>query len=268
MTAETNQTPSAVSGEKPATMNTEQAVTQRIKPKIERPKCLVTGHEVKRRKTVRLDALRPTLAELIRDDFPDAGPDAVISRQALAGYRNRYITELLTRERGELSTLEQDVIESLQNHETLAENPEEEFSEHRTFGEKLADHVASFGGSWTFILSFFMFLMAWMALNLVIGDPKAFDPYPFILLNLVLSCLAAIQAPIIMMSQKRQEAKDRLRSENDYRVNLKAELEIRHLHEKIDHLLNRQWERLAEIQQIQIEILSDLAERPEKAKKI
>ena len=88
-----------------------------------------------------------------------------------------------------------------------------------------------------------------------------FDPYPFILLNLVLSCLAAIQAPIIMMSQKRQEAKDRLRSENDYRVNLKAEFEIRHLHEKLDHLINRQWERLAEIQQIQLEIMEDISAR-------
>ena len=95
------------------------------------------------------------------------------------------------------------------------------------------------------------------------GRPRAavFDPYPFILLNLVLSCLAAIQAPIIMMSQKRQEAKDRLRSENDYRVNLKAELEIRNLHEKMDHLINRQWERLAEIQQIQLEIMQDMAQR-------
>ena len=90
---------------------------------------------------------------------------------------------------------------------------------------------------------------------------ERFDPYPFILLNLVLSCLAAIQAPIIMMSQKRQEAKDRLRSENDYRVNLKAELEIRHLHEKIDHILTRQWERLAEIQQIQLEMMQDPALR-------
>ena len=92
-----------------------------------------------------------------------------------------------------------------------------------------------------------------------ISSRAVFDPYPFILLNLVLSCIAAIQAPIIMMSQKRQESKDRLRSENDYRVNLKAELEIRHLHEKLDHLINRQWERLAEIQQIQLEIMEDLA---------
>jgi uncharacterized membrane protein len=97
-----------------------------------------------------------------------------------------------------------------------------------------------------------------MAFNIWVATRAVFDPYPFILLNLALSCLAAIQAPIIMMSQKRQESKDRLRSENDYRVNLKAELEIRHLHEKLDHLLNRQWERLAEIQQIQLEIMQDL----------
>ena len=104
-------------------------------------------------------------------------------------------------------------------------------------------------------------LAVWMAFNVIMAAQEQFDPYPFILLNLVLSCLAAIQAPIIMMSQKRQEAKDRLRSENDYRVNLKAELEIRHLHEKLDHLINRQWERLAEIQQIQLEIMEDLAGR-------
>ena len=107
-----------------------------------------------------------------------------------------------------------------------------------------------------------MVLAVWMAFNIAVSAQAQFDPYPFILLNLVLSCLAAIQAPIIMMSQKRQEAKDRLRSENDYRVNLKAELEIRHLHEKIDHILTRQWERLAEIQQIQLEIMQDVALKP------
>ncbi len=100
-----------------------------------------------------------------------------------------------------------------------------------------------------------------VAFNIWAATQAAFDPYPFILLNLVLSCLAAMQAPVIMMSQKRQEAKDRLRSENDYRINLKAELEIRHLHEKMDHLINRQWERLTEIQQIQLEIMQDLVDR-------
>ena len=149
------------------------------------------------------------------------------------------------------------MVQSLADHETLAENIEAEFVGHRTLGERLSDHLASFGGSWTFIIIFFLLLIGWMAFNVVTLAREHFDPYPFILLNLVLSCLAAIQAPIIMMSQKRQEAKDRLRSENDFRVNLKAELEIRHLHEKIDHILTRQWERLAEIQQIQLEAMQD-----------
>src|SRR5205085_10585135 len=121
--------------------------------------------------------------------------------------------------------------------------------------------LASFGGSWTFIILFGVTLAVWVAFNLVVPAFVRFDSFPFILLNLLLSCLAAIQAPVIMMSQKRQEAKDRLRSRNDYRVNLKAEFEIRHLHEKLDHLINRQWERLAEIQQIQLEIMEDLAAR-------
>jgi uncharacterized membrane protein len=141
----------------------------------------------------------------------------------------------------------------------MAENTAADFEGRRTFGERLADRFASFGGSWSFILLFLTALLLWTVVNTTLPEPTRFDPYPFILLNLVLSCLAALQAPVIMMSQKRQEAKDRLRSQNDYRVNLKAELEIRHLHEKIDHLISRQWQRLAEIQQLQIEIMQDMA---------
>jgi uncharacterized membrane protein len=93
----------------------------------------------------------------------------------------------------------------------------------------------------------------------VVTDPSRFDPYPYILLNLILSCLAALQAPVIMMSQKRQEVKDRMRSQSDYRIDLKAELEIRHLHEKIDHLISRQWQRLTEIQQMQLETMHEMS---------
>jgi uncharacterized membrane protein len=143
----------------------------------------------------------------------------------------------------------------------VARDVEAAWEGRRTMGESVADVVADFGGSWVFIGIFFVVLVVWMGFNVWAASRAVFDPYPFILLNLVLSCLAAIQAPIIMMSQNRQEAKDRLRSENDYRVNLKAELEIRHLHEKMDHLINRQWERLAEIQQIQLEIMQDIAQR-------
>lgn len=106
-----------------------------------------------------------------------------------------------------------------------------------TFGQRLADSLAEFAGSWTFIIAFAVAIAVWMALNTVIAATKRFDPYPFILLNLVLSCMAAVQAPLIMMSQNRQEARDRLRAENDYQVNVKAEEEIESLHDKIDHLL-------------------------------
>jgi uncharacterized membrane protein len=223
-----------------------------------RQPCCVCGRDVPVRDIVRLDVVRPKIIERIREEKPDLPAQGFICRGDLDRFRSSYVSELLTRERGELTRLEQDVVQSLADHETLAENIEAEFAEQRTFGERLSDHLASFGGSWTFIMLFGVVLLVWMAFNIVVVGRFEFDPYPFILLNLVLSCLAAIQAPIIMMSQKRQEAKDRLRSENDYRVNLKAELEIRHLHEKMDHILTRQWERLAEIQQIQLEIMQDL----------
>ncbi|CAO3408040.1 DUF1003 domain-containing protein [Azospirillum largimobile] len=219
--------------------------------------CAISGKRRPKRDLIALDALRPSLADRIRLDHPHLEPDSQISRQELARYRSLYVAELLQAEHGELSELDREVAESLARHETLAENPEEEYDDRRTLGERLSDGLASFGGSWAFLISFAFFLGVWMIVNMLEGDARAFDPYPFILLNLVLSCLAAIQAPVIMMSQKRQEAKDRLRSENDYRVNLKAELEIRHLHEKMDYLIQRQWQRLTEIQQLQLEIMQE-----------
>jgi len=240
-------------------MAIDPVVLKRRRGAKKRGICAISKAELPRKDLVPVMTLRPTLIDRLRADYPDLADDALISARELARLRRSYVEELLQRERGEISSLEREVIESLERHETLAEDTEKEFEQHRTLGERLADGVASFGGSWTFILSFFMFLAVWMAINVILGEKDSFDAYPFILLNLVLSCLAAIQAPIIMMSQKRQEAKDRARSQNDYRVNLKAELEIRHLHEKIDHLLNRQWERLTEIQTIQLEQLQDLA---------
>ena len=122
----------------------------------------------------------------------------------------------------------------------------------------MADKIATFGGSWTFLICFAVFLCIWIGINSLALIMRPFDPYPYIFLNLMLSCLAAVQAPIIMMSQNRQEAKDRIRSQHDYQVNLKAELEIRHLHEKVDHLLSHQWSRLVQIQELQLELLAEL----------
>ncbi len=217
----------------------------------------ISGVRVRKRDLVRIDTLRPSLADRIRADFPDLPPGAKISRAELARYRVLYVEEILKQEHGDVTELDQRVAESIARQDTIAENSEETYDEDRTIGERLSDHLASFGGSWAFLISFGMVLAVWIAINLFEGDTKAFDPYPFILLNLILSCLAAVQAPIIMMSQKRQEAKDRIRSLNDYSVNLKAELEIRHLHEKIDFMISRQWQNLAEIQQMQLEIMQE-----------
>ncbi|MBA8912842.1 DUF1003 domain-containing protein [Methylorubrum thiocyanatum] len=230
-------------------------------PAKKRAVCAITGVEMNRRNLVPVASLRPALAEHIRVDYPELSEDALISSKALAGYRTRFVAELLAEEHGEYSDLDRQVAESIAAQDTIAENIEEDYDEHRSFGEQVSDGLAAFGGSWAFLISFALVLVAWMAVNVIMGELKAFDPYPFILLNLVLSCLAAIQAPIIMMSQSRQDKKDRLRSNNDYRVNLKAELEIRHLHEKMDHLVTKQWQRLAEIQQIQLEMLQDMRTR-------
>jgi len=206
-----------------------------------------------------LALVRPAVVNEIRKDHNELSLDGFICKDDLNRYRIRYVQSLLSSEQGEITTLDRDVLESLKQHEFLTSNLNEEFVSKLTLGEFLADRIATFGGSWRFIIVFGSVLVVWILINTIALAAKPFDPYPFILLNLILSCLAAIQAPVIMMSQNRQESKDRLRSEHDYRINLKAELEIRHLHEKVDHLLSRQWERLAEIQQIQIELLSEVA---------
>ena len=221
--------------------------------------CQICGTDADSAAMIPLALVRPAVVDEIRKDHPDLSIDGFICKDDLNRYRIRYVQSLLSSEQGEITTLDRDVLESLKQHEFLTSNLNEEFVSKLTLGEFLADRIATFGGSWRFIIFFGSVLVAWILINTIALAAKPFDPYPFILLNLVLSCLAAIQAPVIMMSQNRQEAKDRMRSEHDYRINLKAELEIRHLHEKVDHLLSRQWERLAEIQQIQIELLSEVA---------
>jgi uncharacterized membrane protein len=207
------------------------------------------------------DLIRPSLLEFVQKRTAGFDPKGFICADDLGKFRRDYVKDVLEEEVGELTVLDQEVVDSLQKHEILSENIGQEFERDLSFGERLSDHIASFGGSWTFIIVFFLILLIWIVINGVILATRAFDPYPFILMNLILSCLAAIQAPIIMMSQNRAEARDRARAENDYKVNLKAELEIRHLHEKLDHLLRKQYNRLFEIQQIQIELLEELTRK-------
>src|SRR5216110_649249 len=207
--------------------------------------------------------IRPSLVEFIKKCVPAFDEKGFICLDDLGQSRKDYVREVLQDEIGELSALDQEVIESLHEHEILSSDVSKQFETKLTFGQRLSDRIASFGGSWRFIILFGAVLFGWIILNAIFLLDRGFDPYPFILLNLILSCLAAIQAPIIMMSQNRSEARDRLRAENDYKVNLKAELEIRHLHEKIDHLLRRQYNRLFEIQQIQIELLEEIGRKRE-----
>lgn len=221
--------------------------------------CAVCGQSFASRDLVGGQDIRPGISALIAADFPDWSKGAVICQSDLARFRRLYVERMLADERGEIGALEHQVLDSIEAGQTVSRAPTAE--QPATFGQKMADRVARFGGSWTFILTFLAVLMAWIAVNAIGLLAAPFDPYPFILLNLVLSCVAALQAPVIMMSQGRKEEKDRARAESDYQVNLKAELEIRQLHEKIDHQLAKQWDRLAEMQQIQIEILEEMAGR-------
>ena len=205
--------------------------------------------------------VREEIATIIRKDHPAWTPEQGICREDLAKYRATYVHALLESEKGELTSLEMEVLQSIKEHELLAQNVDAQFEQEWTAGERLADRIATFGGSWAFLIIFGIFIFLWIVMNSLVLFWRPVDPYPFILLNLLLSCLAAMQAPVIMMSQNRQEAKDRLRSQHDYQVNLKAELEIRQLHEKLDHLLSHQWERLVQIQEVQLDLLSELGRK-------
>lgn len=198
-----------------------------------------------------------SILDLIKQDYPQITDDDAISLSELNLYREKYIANYLSRGLGELSQLESNVMNSL-NENKLIVNQIDDAPTQLTFGQRVADRVADFGGSWTFIISFCFFILVWICLNVYWFANKGFDPYPFILLNLILSCIAALQAPVIMMSQNRQEEKDRERARNDYMINLKSELEIRMLHEKLDHLMLHQQQELIEIQKVQIEMMNDI----------
>lgn len=225
---------------------------------MEKVLCQISRKDVEITHAYRCDSLSEGLYQFIRKDFPDLNRDNYISLVELNRYRRRYLTSIMVDETGELTSLERDVLDAIHKNKILSENIEPDIEEQLTAGQKVADIIARFGGSWTFIGLFFLLIFLWVAINVYVFVTRAFDPYPFILLNLILSCLAAVQAPVIMMSQNRVEQKDRLRGEHDYKVNLKAELEIRLLHDKLDHLIIHQNKRLLEIQEIQSDYLNDI----------
>ncbi len=209
-------------------------------------------------KTIRIPVLN-----LIKEDYPDFSIQDYIADTELNIYREKYISRYLSTEVNQLSDLHKKIIDSINDDKSFVNKVEDEV-DIRNYGQVIADKVAAFGGSWTFIIAFFIFILFWIGSNVFLLVNKGFDPYPFILLNLILSCIAALQAPVIMMSQNRQEEKDRERAKKDYMINLKAEVEIRMLDEKIDHLIMNQQQELIEIQKVQIEMMNDILQRIQK----
>lgn len=224
----------------------------------------ISNKEFPETERMQAKVIRKAIFDIIKKEHPSFNFNSAISVSELNQYRQKYISEYLLNEVGELGELEKDVLETIQNQGTLSSKIVlEEASVKLTYGQRLADKIASFGGSWRFIIIFGVFILIWMTINIIFLASKPFDPYPFILLNLILSCLAALQAPVIMMSQNRQEEKDRERSRQDYMINLKSELEIRMLHEKLDHLIINQQQELLNIQQVQVEMMEDIMKRLE-----
>lgn len=215
---------------------------------------------------IKAKSIRKSLFDFIANDVSNFSLNSKLSIDELNFYRQKYISEKLINEVGELNDLKVQVLESIKKSDLITNETQIDHNSKDTLGERIADKVADFGGSWTFILSFLGFLFFWIGLNVFIFMNKGFDPYPFILLNLILSCVAALQAPVIMMSQNRQETKDRERAKNDYMINLKSELEIRILHEKLDHLIMHQQQELMEIQKVQTDLMNTILEEIKKNK--
>ena len=228
-------------------------------------KCQICNESKSLKEVLPAELVRESIVQTIRKKYPKWSSDGYICYTDLNKYRIEHVQDVLETERGELSHLDNEVVTSLKKHDVMAKNVNAEFERKLTFGQKVADGLSLFVGSWTFIILFSVILVLWIMVNAIIIW-KPFDPYPFILLNLVLSCVAALQAPVILMSQNRQTAKDSVRAEHDYKTDLKAELEIRHINSKIDQLMSHQWQRLLEIQRIQMELMEDHMNKEEKGK--
>lgn len=224
--------------------------------------CQICGKTFRSAEVMSAAMLHGALHDKICTQHPEWCEDGYICLDDLNRLRREYIQDNMAADNTEINAVQQQVLDSIKENESIIKNINAEFEGKQTFGNRLSDHVAEFGGSWAFIITFTAILFIWILVNSV-AFLSHYDPYPFMLMNLVLSCVAALQAPVIMMSQNRQEAKDRLRAEHDFQTNLKAELEIRNLNAKVDELLTHQWHRLLEIQQIQVEMMEELVRHHE-----
>lgn len=208
-----------------------------------------------------LSIVRPGVASRLQITSPQVGPDDRICLSCINRAISDEIDFTIAQDQSDFISIQAGALRSLEQQELVTKNLNAEYDRTLPFGDRMADRVANFGGSWAFIGLFVGLLIGWIGVNALQVFDKPFDPYPFILLNLVLSSVAALQAPVILMSQNRQEKRDRLRAEQDYEINLKGELEVRTLHDKLDHLSQQQWQRLLVIQQAQMDLMQEIAER-------
>lgn len=231
--------------------------------------CQICKKQMSLKEVLPADMVRLSMVTLIKEANYQWDEDGFICKSDLGEFRAQYVEKLFDKERGELSDVEREVIKNIKDQDIITQNLHEQYEEKLTNWDKASDKIASFGGSWKFIGFFFTFMAIWMIANVILSHfGKSWDNYPFILLNLILSCIASIQAPIIMMSQNRLEKRDRLRSESEYQINLKAEIGVRNLHEKMDHMLFKQWEKTTEIQKIMIELMQELTEQKQSKAKV
>ncbi len=220
--------------------------------------CSLCQTLVESRTLVSPQKMEPQIIEIIKRDRPEWPAQRGICRDCLEQFRAKKFISYIEQEYDKISEMEKSLVTRIARRGRVSKLVHQEFEQQMTVGEHVADKVAQFGGSWRFIIIFGCILLTWMAINSFVLVHRPFDPYPFILLNLVLSTLAALQAPVIMMSQNRQSIKDRMQATQDYEINLMAEIEIRDLHDKLDSLRYKQWHELWHIQQRQLELLEHL----------
>jgi uncharacterized membrane protein len=225
--------------------------------------CSVCEKKYSLKQIVPLATIRDSLLNFVLKNNPNVDiENGYICFNDLNKVRREYFKQLITEEKGDLTEVENAVVNALEEHDVVSKNLNQFDPKAGTFGERLSDKIARFGGSWTFIILFALAISIWVVWNS--ATLVRFDPYPYILLNLFLSCLASLQAPIIMMSQNRLQVYDRLSQEQDFKVNLKSEVENRVLNEKIDKLISHQWQRLLEIQEMQMDFMEQLTNKKHK----
>ena len=223
--------------------------------------CQICKQTKKIKEVIPADMVRLSMAAVIKESHPNFDNDGFICKSDLSEFRAKYVEKLFDKESGELSDVEKRVVENIKDQDIITKNLHDQCTTELSFWDRASDVIASFGGSWRFIGYFFSFMALWMIANgILFVYNKSWDPYPYILLNLILSCIASVQAPLIIMSQRRMEERDRTRAESEYQINLKAEIGVRNLNEKMDHMLFKQWEKTMELQKIMFELMKEISE--------